>query len=105
MSSCLTILPNTCSDRIYNEKPGGLYNCINLTYTTLTAFDPDSVVIRLLGNTLDPTQYSLGVDNQSFTLIVDTTDITALQCPPEAEDCLRIDYDLDTTSDVCLTLL
>lgn len=103
--TCLTILPKTCFERIYNEKPGGLFNCINLTYNTANAFNPDSVIIRLLGNTLDPTQYILGVDNQSFTLTVDTTDITALQCPPESEDCLRIDYDLDTISNVCLTLL
>lgn len=102
--SCISCLPNTTVNRIFNEKPGGLFDCINLTFTTLFKFDPETVVIRLDGNTLDPSQYSLGGDNQSFTLIIDSEDAKALSEAPRDDECLRVDYNRSPETN-CITIL
>lgn len=102
--TCVTSLPGSCPDRVYNEKPSGAYDCVNLTYTTAQKFDPDTIVIRLDGNTLDPIQYTLGVDNQSFDLLIDTTSPKALQCALNQDECLRIDYDPGSSSS-CITFM
>ena len=92
MSSCITCLPASVNQRIFNEKPGGAFDCVNLTFTTANKFRSETFIVRLDGDTLDPTQYTIGVDEQSFTLIVDAADAKALNSPPESDECLRVDY-------------
>lgn len=112
--SCITCLPNSSSssssaDRIFNEKPSGAFDCINLTYSTSNVFDPDTLIVRLDGIALDPEQYIIDVSNQSFTLIVDSTDAKALNTAPCNDECLRVDYTKPssgtTTSSGCITFL
>jgi hypothetical protein len=97
------------STRIYNEKPTGDNNCVNLTYQSSNVFDPASLIIRLDGITLDPDQYSIDADNQTFTLIVDNNDIKALHSPLDSHECLRIDYNIPATGSVasndCISIL
>jgi len=109
MSGCLSTLPN-CSGggaatRLYNEKPSGLFDCMNVSYTTAQVFDPATFVVRLDGIVLDPTQYTLGGDNRSFDLIVNPTDIKALNKAPDSEECLRVDYNASASSTGCITFL
>lgn len=99
--TCITLFPSG-NKRIYNEKPGGLFNCVNLSFTTLNKFNPDTLIVRLDGNTLDPDQYTTGVDEKSFTLIVDASDPKALNSAPESDECLRVDYTKKPDTD-CIT--
>jgi hypothetical protein len=109
--SCITGLPScggsSDSTRVYNEKPAGLFDCINLVFTTSQIFLPDTIIVRLDGVALDPTQYVLGVDNQTITLNVDASNPKALNIAPDNEECLRVDYDVisSASSGGCITFL
>ena len=114
MNTCITCLPSSDSNgnnatRIYNEKAAGLYNCVNITYTTANIFDPESLVIRLDGITLDPDQYTINAGNNSFTLIIEPNDINALNSPLDPGECLRVDYSLSSsgtnTSNQCISFI
>jgi len=92
--------------RIYDEKPIGANDCVNLIYNAANVFDPESLIVRLDGITLDPSQYSIDPNNQTFTLIIDTTNIKALHAPLNSEECLRIDYNLlADSSGSCISVL
>lgn len=114
--SCVTSLPNCSgsssgesSTRVYNEIPTGAINCVNLTFATFAEFDPDTLIVRLDGIVLDPDQYTIGINNQSFTLIVDADDPKALHSPPSHGEVIRVDYTLQgsggSSPNDCLTLL
>jgi hypothetical protein len=109
--SCITGLPSCKSaaeNRIYNEKPSGAFDCVNTIYTTAQPFAPDTILVRLDGVALDPSQYTLGGDNQTITLIVDANDPKALNEPLDNEECLRVDYNINDsaiTGDDCITFL
>jgi hypothetical protein len=103
MSDCISCLPMG-SSRVFNEKPGGLFDCINLTYTTATKFYPESLIIRLDGIALDPAQYTIDINEMSFTLLVNANDSKSLSCPPASDECLRVDYNKKPDTD-CITLL
>lgn len=101
--SCLTCLPSN-SSRIFNEIPDGELNCVNLDFSTSQRFDPNSLIVRLDGIVLEPIQYSVGVDEKSFSLIVDPSNPKALNEAPRSEESLRIDYNTKPDTD-CLTIL
>lgn len=89
--------------RIYNETPSGAVDCVNLTYVAAKRFDPDSLIVRIDGIVLDPEQYTVLPDNQSFTLVIDPSDINALSCPPSDSEKVKIDYNSQEPS--CINLL
>lgn len=100
--TCLIKLPRDNDTgvvlRIYNERPGGLYNCVNTVFTTASEFFPTTLVVRLDGVNLDPSQYVISQDNQGFTLIVDAENSKALNAPPENQESLKVDYDVVGTA-------
>jgi hypothetical protein len=100
----LTQLPKYCRERIYNEIPGGAVDCSNVTFTTAQKIVPGSLIVRLDGVALDPTQYTIAGNNQGFTLIVAPTDPKALNKAPGNAESLRVDYNESAATD-CLTLL
>jgi len=108
--SCITGLPSCGSssgaERIYNEKPGGAFDCLNLTYTTANVFDPATLVIRLDGVTLDVSQYTILPNDESFALILDEDDAKALSEALSNDECLRVDYTIVSSSaSSCITIL
>jgi hypothetical protein len=100
--SCLTSLPQTCTERVFNEKPTGSFDDLNLTFLTAQPFVFGSLVVRLDGVTLDPDQYIVGPSG--FTLLVDASDPKALNRAPRGDECLRVDYDVSAQNG-CLTIL
>lgn len=104
MTACLTSLPKKCRDRVYQEIPGGTLDCVNIDYSTAFEFVEETLLIRLDGVTLDPSQYTVGGDFQSFTLIVDVDDANALNAPPGPSEVLTVDYD-KAPSTKCMIIL
>lgn len=96
-----------CIPRIYNEKPSGENNCVNIEYVASAVFEPTSLIVRLDGIVLDPSQYLISPDNMTITLVIDPTDVKALHAPLDSEECLRIDYNTPGTvsDDACITSL
>ncbi len=104
MSDCISQQGSVC-ERIYNESPVGENNCVNLDYQAANVFDPASLIVRLDGHTLDPSQYIIGGDNQSFTLVLDLTSSDALHTPLDSTESLKIDYNKSQNSESCITQL
>ena len=101
MGDCLVTLPNK-PKRLYHQVPSGAINCDNLTFSLPEAFDPDSLVVKLDGNILDPTEYSIAADNMSFTLIL-STDANFLKVAPRDTEKITVDYTpLQSTCFACL---
>lgn len=108
------MMPNDCvtqqsgggeCERIYNEKPIGENDCVNLVYQAANVFDPASLIIRLDGIVLDPTQYIINANNQIFTLVIDAANIKALHSPLDSTECLRIDYNKVQDQSNCISIL
>ncbi len=102
-NDCISQQGSECT-RIYNEKPSGDNDCINLAYQAANVFDPASLIVRLDGIVLDPTQYIIDANNQDFTLVVNADDIKALHAPLDSTECLRIDYNKAAESN-CISIL
>lgn len=94
MTGCISNLPSCSGEtqRVFNETPIGVYDCVNVDFSAAQAFEPSSLIIRLDGITLDPAQYIINGDNQSFTLSIDAANPKALNAPPHSDESLRIDY-------------
>ena len=81
----------------YGVTPIGVKNNVNLTYTLpgLDVASPGSLRVILSCLRLSPDSYILSVDGRTFTIVLDPEDPTKLNCPPQQDEPLKIDYTLD----------
>lgn len=93
--TCVLMIPGqqfTSDSFVFNETPIGANNCSNLFYATAYPFISDTIKIRIDGKNIDPIDYQIGPDNQSFTLVLDPTNSDRLNRPLRANESLKIDY-------------
>lgn len=83
----------TNPERVYGESPLGAKDNVNLTYQTSSPFIPGSLAVYLSGDRIRNDDFTPGLDNQSFTLILNPYDPTRLNAPPQQDESLVIDYD------------
>lgn len=82
----------TSPEEVTGEDPSGLKNNQNLAYQTENEFIPGSLKVYLSGLRLANVDFTTGVDNKSFTLILNPNDPDRLNCPPQQDETLIIDY-------------
>ena len=83
----------TNPERVYGEPPIGAKNNVNLSYQTTSPFIPGSLAVYLSGDRLRNDDFISGVDNQSFTLVLNPNDPTRLSAPPQQDESFVVDYD------------
>lgn len=89
--------------RVYNETPSGAINCVNTTYVAAYRFNPESLVVKIDGIILDPDQYVISPDMQSFTLVINENEVNALHSPLCSSETIKIDYNI--FEHACITRL
>lgn len=81
------------ADRIVlNEIPTGDLNCSNLDFVTNNEFLSDTIEVFLDGRKLDTVDYTVGLDNQSFTLVLDPNNNNSLNKPPRYNEIISVNY-------------
>lgn len=105
---CVTPLP-ICPDpeslRVRNETPTGALDCVNLLYTTASAFEAGTLEVYLDGRRLDwGLDFIENPDLMSFTITLDPLDGNRLKIPFRHSESLRVDYNM-LTVDSCITVL
>lgn len=78
--------------RVYNETPSGAVNCVNTTYVAMSRFDPNSLIVKIDGLILEPDQYTIEPDMQTFTLVINADNVNALHSPLSSSENIKIDY-------------
>ena len=104
MNCCITSMPFK-STLIINERPPEPTDCTRLTFSTLNKFDPKAIDVKLNGRSLTigaGNDFTLGVDNKSFTLLIDSNDPTRLKEAPESTEEILVTYCLAPDSS-CIT--
>ena len=107
--SCVAMIPSsnglTADSFVFNEIPSGAINCQNTLYSTASKFKSGTLLIKVDGYTLDETNYLVGIDNQSFSLIINPADSNGLNKPLSPNERLRVDYIKDTATGGCVLSL
>ena len=78
---------------VITEFPGGDINCSNVDFTTSVPFVANSLEVFLGGRRLTGgLDYTVGVDLQSFKLIIDPDDHKRLNEPPDGSEDLVVSF-------------
>ena len=77
---------------IKNEIPPESPNCSRLDFTTSKEFLPASLEIFMDGTKLNLNDYSIGGDNQSFSIILAPNDPNGIDKAPADDEVIEVNY-------------
>jgi len=82
----------TSDSFVFNEIPSEPKNCSNINFTTQQEFISDTIEVFIDGKKLDSSDFTVGIDNQSFSLIIDPSDRNGLTKPPSSDEIISVNY-------------
>lgn len=107
--SCVNVLPKDQIDTgifVKGEIPTGDIDCSNLDFETSCEFIPSTLEVFIDGvQKQRGVDYSVNVNNKSFTFILQADNGNGLNSPPESTEVVTVNYIKASNSSGCVSVI